>query len=729
MSQATDTSIIDALNTYNNQTNPEIKPAFTMTQFQSCDEVSTVLTKFIKDNAAYFANRGSYYPMPMIKVWGAVMEDSLSNAMTAKSTDSSATAPIATSTSRDFSTTNNQVAGVDEPDIMKTDGKYFYYVNERTRAIDIIKSPLLLGEGLGWGSTTIDLSQATLMNELKLPQSFMGTQLFLENNALVIIGQRYRENTGTARFLDTNARTTIIIFDVSDVTKPKFLALKDLPGNYHDARLSNGKITLVQQLSTNRWRWYNFLQSNTSLDTGRILPKSIDVARSEKGTVINNKTLPVTLTSNTPNCENIAYALPDSETLKHFNLDPNFSIISQIDIHKLDEKIQTQVTIGATQSLHVSQNAIYLAQPLYSTTSWSCPVNAKCSMPSFSAGQQTLLHKFVLNPVPSYLASTIIPWSPLSQYAMSEDENSNFRILTTQWNEQQSTHLFTFDSKLAPLGKLMNIEPGESFQSSRFLDDKLYLVTFQQIDPLFVIDLKNLQEPKIIWTLKIPGYSSYLHPRWEQKDNVQYLIGLGFDTTTNPWWWWGVVNSGVKIDLYKIDFSKKDSLGNIEIKQAATKTLWWMESQTEAIYNPRIFVWDDRRKNLILPLSLTTSSKTQQCNISYDEFGQEIINSKQCYPNFINKTIFAGTKLFNITPQLGIQEQFSYDFSPLLLQDSQYINEYTKDINPRQFTSYMNRVGYAGDVIYTINQLFWHFAIMTTKQEKHIGLDINTPIK
>ena len=81
---------------------------------------------------------------------------------------------------------------------------------------------------------------------------------------------------------------------------------------------------------------------------------------------------------------------------------------------------------------------------------------------------------------------------------MSEDENSNFRILTTQWNEQQSTHLFTFDSKLAPLGKLMNIEPGESFQSSRFLEDKLYLVTFQQIDPLFVIDLKSLQEPKII---------------------------------------------------------------------------------------------------------------------------------------------------------------------------------------------------------------------------------------
>lgn len=76
------------------------------------------------------------------------MEDSLSNAMTAKSSDTSTTPQVA-STSRDFSTTNNQVAGVDEPDIMKTDGKYFYYVNERTRAIDIIKSPLLLGGGLG----------------------------------------------------------------------------------------------------------------------------------------------------------------------------------------------------------------------------------------------------------------------------------------------------------------------------------------------------------------------------------------------------------------------------------------------------------------------------------------------------------------------------------------------------------------------------------------------------
>jgi uncharacterized secreted protein with C-terminal beta-propeller domain len=208
--------------------------------------------------------------------------------------------------------------------------------------------------------------------------------------------------------------------------------------------------------------------------------------------------LPVALTKVTPDCNTISYALPDSQTLKHYNLDPNFTIISQINISSPDEKVKTNITIGATQSIHVSQNAIYLAQGLYTPTARACPMNARCIIPSFSAGQQTLLHKFILNPSPSYKASNITQGSPLSQYSMSEDNNGNFRILTTQWNDQQSTHFFSFDSNLNPIGKLTNIEPGESFQASRFIDDKLYLVTFKQIDPLFVIDIKNLQDPRII---------------------------------------------------------------------------------------------------------------------------------------------------------------------------------------------------------------------------------------
>jgi uncharacterized secreted protein with C-terminal beta-propeller domain len=80
---------------------------------------------------------------------------------------------------------------------------------------------------------------------------------------------------------------------------------------------------------------------------------------------------------------------------------------------------------------------------------------------------------------------------------------------------------------------LLNIEPGEEFKSSRYMGDKLYLVTFERTDPLFVIDLENTKKPKIVGELKIPGYSTYLHPYAPAKDGKQYLLGLGYATTEN----------------------------------------------------------------------------------------------------------------------------------------------------------------------------------------------------
>jgi inhibitor of cysteine peptidase len=87
---------------------------------------------------------------------------------------------------------------------------------------------------------------------------------------------------------------------------------------------------------------------------------------------------------------------------------------------------------------------------------------------------------------------------------MDEDSEGNFRILTSTRQPQQATHLITLDKNLAQLGSLLNIEPGEQFKASRFMGDKLYLVTFEQMDPLFVIDLASLSTPKIIGELKIP---------------------------------------------------------------------------------------------------------------------------------------------------------------------------------------------------------------------------------
>ena len=98
----------------------------------------------------------------------------------------------------------------------------------------------------------------------------------------------------------------------------------------------------------------------------------------------------------------------------------------------------------------------------------------------------------------TYINSALLPGSPLTQWSMDEDENGVFRILTTTWSPEQATHLITLDKNLEKLGTLLNIEPGEQFKASRFMGDKLYLVTFEQIDPLFVIDLASPKSPTII---------------------------------------------------------------------------------------------------------------------------------------------------------------------------------------------------------------------------------------
>ncbi|MBP6256212.1 beta-propeller domain-containing protein [Patescibacteria group bacterium] len=97
-------------------------------------------------------------------------------------------------------------------------------------------------------------------------------------------------------------------------------------------------------------------------------------------------------------------------------------------------------------------------------------------------------------------------------------------MLTTTRQPQQATHLITLDKQLNKLGSLLNIEPGEQFKASRFMGDKLYLVTFEQIDPLFVVDLASVSTPKIIGELKIPGYSTYLHPWAPEANGVQRLL-------------------------------------------------------------------------------------------------------------------------------------------------------------------------------------------------------------
>ncbi len=114
------------------------------------------------------------------------------------------------------------------------------------------------------------------------------------------------------------------------------------------------------------------------------------------------------------------------------------------------------------------------------------------------------------------------------------------------------------------------------------------------MDPLYVVDLSDAANPKVLGELKIPGYSTYLHPY-----DTDRLIGIGYDTQTNAWG--GTSNGGVKVDLYNVKNVSKPI-------QEATLTIGTAGSYSEALTNPRLFVWQKSKNTLYLPGQFMTST-------------------------------------------------------------------------------------------------------------------------
>lgn len=685
----------------------------TFQSFTSCEDMSTTLTEFVKEN--FDQRHGG--PMPYLR--GGMVDDVAVQANGAEARDQATTkesslAPTVSS-STDFSTTNIQVAGVDEPEILKSDGDYLYYYNQRLQKIFVIQSPL------NRATSMITLSQAKIVALIALPQTFGQIQLFVRDNQLIIIWSRWSDRV-QAWVLDTWSKTIVVTYDMHDKTTPKLTKFADLDGRYQDARLIGNKLYIVSSVGINR-RWYATtypVAADVRVDAEELMPKVIDIAytkdATKKNLTLDGKTYPYHVAVQRASCAETLYVLPTKDTIKNYGLSPQFTLVRAIDLDEVQTPVATTTTFWSTQTIHMSNKAIYLANSFWTPYKSVCPPNALCIRWGWGE-QQTLLHKIAFQGVwMNYINSALLPGSPLTQWSMDEDAAGNFRILTSTWSPQQATHLITLDTNLKKLGSLLNIEPGEQFKASRFMWDKLYLVTFEQIDPLFVVDLATPATPKIVGELKIPGFSTYLHPYGETKANEQRLLWLWYDTTVNQRW--GTQTSGIKIDLYKVDYTKKDASGRIAVTQEVSKTFGEKWSDSEALQNPRLFVWNPATKQLVLPMVLQETSTGKQCTTTYDANGKVI--GENCRDNENYTTTFAGMKLIEVLPT-EINEVASYDYTDLLKKDTQTYDSYQGQIWPWQLTQLQFRVGYLGDVLYTINNLFTHFVVPgKTGQEMYL---------
>ena len=145
--------------------------------------------------------------------------------------------------------------------------------------------------------------------------------------------------------------------------------------------------------------------------------------------------------------------------------------------------------------------------------------------------------------------------------------------------------------------------PGERIYSTRFAGNRIYMVTFRQVDPLFVIDASNPQKPVVEGMLKIPGYSTYLHIVDEN-----HILGFGYDTQENQWG--GTVNGGMRISMFDVtDTDKPKELRSEIIGKAGT--------YSEVLYNHKSLMFSLSKGLMAFPVSVSGENYMAEFNGAY----------------------------------------------------------------------------------------------------------------
>ncbi|MHB1393519.1 MAG: beta-propeller domain-containing protein [Clostridia bacterium] len=405
--------------------------------------------------------------------------------------------------SGDYSTTNVQVEGVDEADIVKTDGKYLYQVNN---------SRIVVAEV--YPSDKMQIKKVIGLDG----EDMYPTELYLDDKRLVVIGTSngsipaYRPNSKSAmpskHGYYNNNTVKMLIYDISNKDDIKKLREIELEGSYLSSRKIGSKLYLVSNKNLN---YYDILENSEVNDT----PSYRDTAVQE-------------------DFINIGY-----EKIGYFpgSVEPNYMIAAGIDLDRPAEGVNVSTYLGSGESIYASAENLYVAVTRHNimTRDVQGPIIYDSAAPKKPAvkvsDRETVIYRFALNNGKlDYTGKGQVPGSILNQFSMDESKGF-FRIATTKgdlWGEGENiskNNLYVLDSDLDICGSLEDVAPGEKIYSTRFMGDRAYMVTFKKVDPLFVIDLKDAKNPKILGALKIPGYSDYLHP-YDEK----HIIGFGKDT-------------------------------------------------------------------------------------------------------------------------------------------------------------------------------------------------------
>ncbi len=520
---------------------------------------------------------------------------------------------------QEYSKTNIQVENVDEADIVKTDGKYIYYVvGKKIIIADITKKEELLQ------IAKIDFSS----------EKYTPSELYINKNKLIILGNEnaYSYDTGITVKETTNSvykkgiykqKTVAKIYDLSSIKEPKEERTIEIEGNYVSSRMIENNIYFIGNKSvyTNNIATYEI----KDLDEDIYKPMYKDTLNSNSEKLIDFDKI---------------YYFDNIESLNYLTL-AGFSIDN-----KKEANIQT--FLGAGEKVYSSSQNIYIAKQK----------NVYDADTHKSLGYDTKILKFNLNNGEiKFKAEADVTGGINNQFSMDEN-NGYFRIATTigvsSWDvddNSSSNSLYILDENLKEVGKVEGIAKGEKIYSVRYVGSKAYVVTFKTMDPLFVIDLSDVKNPKILGELKIPGYSTYLHPYDET-----HLIGFGYDTKENSSRD-GYVQNGLKMSMFDVT-----NLNNP--KEMFTVKIGEKNASSPLIHDHKALLFSKEKNIIAFPVNVYKNGKyvseAQIYKIDLEkgftlqgEIKNENISSKNySYSNIIERIIYSNNVYYTLSKKL-----------------------------------------------------------------------------
>ena len=329
------------------------------------------------------------------------------------------------------------------------------------------------------------------------------------------------------------------------------------------------------------------------------------------------------------------------------------SIISVVDLDNPKSDVRINSYLIDISNAYVSQNSIYLLNTKYDYDEDMPKIRDLFGIKGiigvftnnyddYSSGYKTEIYKFDIskNGSLSYKAKTKIDGKTINQYSLDE-KDGHLRIALY---DDDGARVAILDNNLKQIGISDYVAKGETMYSSRFIGDKAYLVTFKNMDPLFVIDLSDETKPKVLGELKIPGYSTYLHPYDEN-----HLIGIGMETeeVVNRNSNGKVVSTTTKIIGMKMAlFDVTDVNNPTQISQ----TVIGDRRTTSAILtNPKALLFSKKKQLIAIPVN--NYNEDFEVSSSSDSYTSMIDSYKKYNKNYVAEGYF----VYNINLEEGFK--------------------------------------------------------------------------